>query len=189
MKKERRSVVKAIFQPLPPLINHQVRRKNMHLRNGIVTSIVCLLLVLAIFPISAEGKKYGKLYLREYQAKDADEAAILDTLIQYEKAFNSHDLEKLDLFFEKDAVYHPCGISNKYPISSGDCQKRLKVNFALYRFETYYDPEISVNGSEAVVKLLLETGSYLADYTFSLKKESQGWLVAAADYTNDHDKP
>ena len=165
--------------------DHHLTRK----RNAITIGFVCLLSLSLIHCISAEGKKYGKLYLREYQAKDADEAAILDTLIQYEKAFNSHDLEKLDSFFEKDAIYHPCGIDNKYPISSGDCQKRLKVNFAVFRFETYYDPEISVSGNEAAVKLLLETGNYLADYSFSLRKESQGWLVASADYTNDHYKP
>ena len=159
------------------------------MRNAITVGLICLLSLSLATLVSAEGKKYGKLYLREYQARNADEASILDTLIQYEKAFNSHDLEKLDSFFEKDAVYHPCGIDNKYPISSGDCQKRLKVNFAIFRFETYYDPEISVNGDEAVAKLLLETGSYLADYTFSLRREGQGGLIAAADYTNDHDQP
>jgi hypothetical protein len=45
-----------------------------------------------------------------------------------------------------------------------------------------------VNGSEATVRFLLETGAYLADYTFVLIKEGETWLISAADYTNDHDK-
>ena len=40
----------------------------------------------------------------------------------------------------------------------------------MYQYETYYDPQVSLNGDKAVVKLLLETGPYLADYTFSLSK-------------------
>jgi hypothetical protein len=88
-------------------------------------------------PVFAQqGKKYGKIYLREYQAKNADEAAILDTLIQYEKGFNSHDLQKLLSFFSKDAVYHPCGVDTKYPIGSRDCQHRLRYNFISFGFET-----------------------------------------------------
>ena len=159
------------------------------LQNLALIFVVCLAGLVAISPIAAQqGKKYGKLYLKEYQPRSADEKAIVDVLLQYEQAFNSHDLQKLTSFFVKDAVYHPCGIDAKYPIASSDCQKRLKVNFTLFRFETYYDPEISVNGDTATANFLLETGDYLADYTFSLKRDGQSWLISAADYVNDRDK-
>jgi hypothetical protein len=152
--------------------------------------LICFVSFVVASPLIAEqGKKYGKLYLREYAAKSADETAIMDTLIQYEKAFNSHDLQKLLSLFEKDAVYRPCGVDWKNSIGSKDCQNRLKVNFITFGFETYYDPVISVTGSDATVKLLLETGPYLADYTMTLKKEEHGWLVASCDYRNDHNKP
>jgi beta-lactamase regulating signal transducer with metallopeptidase domain len=38
------------------------------------------------------GKKYGALHLMEYQVKNAEEAGVLTTLIQFENAFNSHEL-------------------------------------------------------------------------------------------------
>lgn len=157
---------------------------------SVIVSLVCLFSLVATAPIMAEqGKKYGKLYLKEYQTKTAEEEAILKTLIQYEAAFNSHDLLKLLSLFTKDAVYMPCGTGyTKYPIGSKDCQNILKRNFSSFGFETYYDPEISVNGSKAVVKLLIETGGYLADYTFHLSKRGQGWLVSEANYKNDRSK-
>jgi hypothetical protein len=169
-----------------PDTNHHGNRG----RKFCVISLLCLLSFVVTIPLAAEqGKKYGKLYLREYTAKGADEAAILDTLLQYERAFNSHDLKTLLSFFANDATYHPCGVDNKYAIGAKDCQNRIKVNFVSFGFETYYDPVISIKGNEAVVKLLLETGDYLADYTISLKKDDQSWLISACDYANDHLKP
>lgn len=134
------------------------------------------------------GKKYGTLYLKEYQPKTADEEAVLDTLVQYESAFNSHDLQKLLSLFATDAVYRPCGVDVKYSIGSKDCQERIKYNFGFFKFETYYDPRILFDGPRAVVKLLLETGDYLADYTFVLSRQGKAWLVSGADYTNDRPK-
>jgi hypothetical protein len=149
--------------------------------------IVCLLSLLTIAPITAEqGKKYGKLYLKEYQPKTAEETAIIKTLIQYEAAFNTHDLRSFVSCFTKDAIYMPCGDGVKRPIASKDCQDIVVRNFGSFGFETYYDPSITVNGSKAVVKLLIETGVYLADYTFNLSMKDQEWLVSEAEYTNDH---
>lgn len=159
-------------------------------KNTFLVGFVCLLAFLATIPLSAqEGKKYGKLYLREYQAKTADEAAIVNVLMQYDAAFNSHDLQKLLSFFAKDAIYMPCGNSyEKYPAASKECQNIIKRNFGLFGFETYYDPTIAVNGNKAIVKLLIETGDYLADYTFFLTRVGQDWQVQEADYTNDRGK-
>ena len=133
------------------------------------------------------AKKYGKLYLREYQAKSADEAAIIDMLAQYEAAFNSHDLQKFLSFFTKDATYMPCGSGYMtFPAASQDSKDRITRNFGSFVFETYYDPVITVKGNKADVKLLLESGSWLADYAFTLRKGTPGWQVFATAYTHDH---
>jgi hypothetical protein len=152
--------------------------------------LVCLFGIAILGPISAQqGKKYGTHYLKEYQAKNADETAILDILLQYEKAFNSHDLRKMVALFTNDGIYMPCGNNYiRYSIGSKDCQTVLQRNFSLFGFETYYDPHISVNGDKATINLLLETGTYLADYKFILRKADQHWLVLDAEYTNDRDK-
>jgi len=134
-----------------------VLRKRDHYKI-ILISFVCLLSLLAINPITAqEGKRYGKISLKEYEPKTGDEATIIDTLIEYENGFNSHDIQKLLSFFAKDAMYRPCGKNTKYPIGSKACQNLIKYNFGSFKFETYYDPRISVNGNKAVVNLLLET--------------------------------
>jgi hypothetical protein len=152
--------------------------------------LVCLFSIAIFTPISAQqGKKFGAHYLKEYHAKNADETAILDTLMQYETAFNAHDLQKMIALFTKDGIYMPCGNNYiRYSISSKDCQTVLQRNFSLFGFETYYDPQIKVNGDKAAINLLLETGAYLADYQFTLQKVNQRWLVLDAEYTNDRNK-
>ncbi len=173
-----------------------ILRAGHSVKKGVILFALTALLLGALVVGSAAGldtagqtsRKYGKLYLAEYPAKDADEAAILNTLIQYETAFNSHDLQKLLSLFAEGATYHPCGVDSRYAIGSQQCQNILRLNFRIFKFEKYYDPKISVNGETAAVTLLLETGDYLADYTFALKKENQIWLVTKADYANDHEK-
>ena len=168
-------------------------RGGKTMKKGVILFGLAALLLGAAVLVSAAGedtgKKYGTVYLTEYQVRNADEAAILDGLIQYENAFNSHDLRKLLSLFSKGAIYMPCGTEyTRYPIASQDCQDVLARNFSIFKFETYYDPEITVKGSKAVVHLLLETGDYLAEYTFVMNKEGQSWLVSEASYKNDRGK-
>ena len=93
-------------------------------------------------------------------------------------------LPKLLSLFAKDGVDHPCGIGAKYPVGSKECQDYIRFNFALYKFERYYDPRISVAGGRAVVKLLLESGDYLADYSFALSRQGERWMVSETDWDN-----
>jgi hypothetical protein len=76
----------------------------------------------------------------------------------------------------------------RYPIASQHCQDLTKDAFHSYGFETYYDPVITVSGGKAVVKALIETGSYLGDYTFKLVRKDKAWLVSDASYVNIHYK-
>jgi BlaR1 peptidase M56 len=167
-------------------------RARKTVRHGLLLFGLAVLMLAATAMMGASGldapgtagKKYGSLYLREYRAKTADEATILAMLTQYESAFNSHDLSKFLSLFARDGVYHPCGVSAKLPIASKDCQDLIVYNFGFLKFERYFDPRISVNGRRAVVNLLLETGDYLADYTFLLSKPDRGWIVSATDYAS-----
>ena len=47
---------------------------------------------------------------------------------------------------------------------------------------------ISVNGDKAIVKLLLESGEYLADYTATMQKMGQSWLISKNEYENERYK-
>ena len=155
---------------------------------ALLIGVIAVLSASGIETISQGGKKYGKVYIREYRAKTADETAILDTLMQCETAFNSHDLRKLVSLFANDGSYRPCGASRKYSIGSQDCLERIKDNFIFFKFETFYDPSMTINGDKAAVKLLLESGDYLADYSFVLTRKGRSWLVSEADYSNEHVK-
>ncbi|HUI69076.1 MAG TPA: hypothetical protein VL354_01060 [Spirochaetia bacterium] len=90
--------------------------------------------------------------------------------------------------FTKDGTYMPCSTYTTYPIGSPKCQDATKANFYTLKFETYYDPMISVTGDEAVVKALVESGAYLADYTFTLQRSGTSWLVKDARYAHDRYK-
>jgi len=154
-------------------------------RKGMAVGFLCLLAILASVPLFAqEGKKYGKLFLKEYQPKNEDEASIIQTLMQLEGAFNSHDLQTFVSSFTKDAAYRPCG-AGQSPIASKACQDRIKLNFVSFMYETYYDPEISIDGDKAAVKLRLKTGGWLADYTAWLQKAGKVWLITKNDYENE----
>ena len=155
---------------------------------ALLIGVIAVLSASGIETTSQGGKKYGNLYLREYRAKATDERAILDTLMQCETAFNSQDLQKLVSLFAVDGSYRPCGVNRKYSIGSQDCLDRIKDNFIFFRFETFYDPSMTINGDKATVKLLLESGDYLADYSFVLKRKGRSWLVSEADYSNEHVK-
>ena len=152
-------------------------------RTGVMVILVCLSLLLLLTPISAQqGKKYGELYLNEYEAKTADEETIIDTLVQCEAAFNSDDLEKFVSLFTEDGVYRPWG-AGESPIASDFCQTILKYNFISYN-ETFYDPVISVVGNTATVKLLLEAGNILFDYIVWMQKVGAVWLISKNDYSH-----
>jgi hypothetical protein len=169
-----------------------ILKRGKHMRYGVLLFCLAVLVLGGIAVMSASGfdapeqavKKYGSLLLREYRPKTPDEAGILATLTQVEAAFTSHDLQKFVSLFAMDAVYHPCGVSAKFPIESKHCRDMIEYNFGLLKFERYYDPRISVDGRRAVVKILLETGGFLADYTFVLARQDRGWMVSETDYAN-----
>jgi hypothetical protein len=169
-----------------------ILKRGKHMKHGLLLFCLAVLILGAIAVLSASGldapnageKKYGSLLLSDYRPKTPDEVGILATLTQCEAAFTSHDLQKFNSLFARDAVYHPCGVSAKYPIESKYCQDLIKYNFGFLKFEKYYDPRITVHGSRAVVKILIETGDYLGDYTFVLTEQSRGWMVSETDYAN-----
>jgi hypothetical protein len=152
------------------------------------TALACVLALVAAIPVAAQqGKKYGTRLLKEYAPKTAEEAAVLKVLICYQDAFNAHDLQKFVSMFVKDGAYRPCG-STSQPIASKECQQILTYNFGAYGFETYYDPQISVDGRKATVKLLAESGDYLADYTLWMQKVGPAWFVLKNDFINIRQK-
>jgi hypothetical protein len=58
-------------------------------RVRILVGLACIFSLLAAVPtVAQQGKKYGKLYLKEYTAKTPDEAAIIKLLIQYQDAWD-----------------------------------------------------------------------------------------------------
>ena len=167
-----------------------IQTRIANARTGVMITFACLSLLLALAPISAQqGKKYGKLNLNEYNAKTAEEKAIINTLMRYEDAFNAHDLNKFVSLFKKDGIYLPCGDEvSARPIASKECQDRLKFNFDLFKFETFYDPVISIDGNNATVNLLMETGDYLTDYTIWMQKVGNVWFISKNDHKNSRYK-
>lgn len=163
---------------------------SWHTRATIPGALICLLCVLATLAAAAEFKKYGKLYLnlREYQAESADEAAIVSTLIQFERAFNSGNLKKFNSFFTKDALHRLDGTDIWYSIGSSDCQSILTACFGAFQFEIFCDPKISAKDDGAIVELVLETRSCFARYTLSLRAGQQGWQIWKAEYTHERPK-
>ncbi len=150
-----------------------------------------LLLAAALLGATGQdpGKRYGSLYLTEYRVRNADEARILDTLIQFENGFNSHSLQGMLSVFVQGGLYMPrtCWYT-KFPVASPYCQRVIEQDFGMFKFQTFYDPAITVSGDTAVVRLLLETGDYLDDFTFTMEKEAGGWRVLDAWGRNDRVK-
>ena len=142
--------------------------------------LACVLFLLATVAISCQqGKKYGKLYFKEYQAKNADEAAIINVLNQYQAAFRSHDIQKLVSLFDKNGTYMSTTFQNHLPVASQQCQDRIKDDSRAFGgFWNWYDPVITVTGDKAVVKVLSEFKYFLEDDTYTLVREGNDWLLS-----------
>ena len=81
----------------------------------------------------------GKILLKEYKAKNADEEKIIATLINYEQAYNAHDKDKLLSFFSADAKLMPCGEMG-IQVSKADYAKRFPSKWSSYPEYMFYGP-------------------------------------------------
>ena len=156
----------------------------------VLVVLACVLSLLATVAISCQqGKKYGKLYFKEYQPKNADEAAIINVLDQYGAVLRSHDIQKFVSLFDKNGTYESSTSANHLPVASQKCQDLIRDDFRSFgEFGNWYDPVITVGGDKAVVKVLAESKWFLTDDTFRLVRNGKDWLVSDVGYTNVRSK-
>jgi len=153
----------------------------------VFVAFACVVSLLATVAISCQqGKKYGKLYFKEYQPKNADEAAIINVLNQYQAAYRSHDIQKFLSLFDKNGTYMSNTFGPHLPIASQRCQDLIKDDFR--GSVNWYDPVITVSGDKAVVKVLVEHFFFLTDNTFTLVRKDKDWLVLDAGWANGRSK-
>ena len=99
----------------------------------------------------------GKVLLKEYKAKNAEEENIIAALIAYEKAYNEKDKERLLSSYSADAKLTPCGEAWS-KISKVDYAKIFPDKWKSYPKYMFYNPEVTIIGKMAELKLNLTSG-------------------------------
>lgn len=123
----------------------------------------------------------GKVLLSDYKANNAEEEEIIATLIDYQKAYNENDKEKLLSFFREDAKLTPCGESWSQ-VSKDDYATRFPDKWKSYPKYEFYNPEILISGNKAKVKSGLESGGWSVYYEINMIKENGKWLIQETSF-------
>ena len=125
----------------------------------------------------------GKVLLKEYKAKNADEEKIIAALIGYEQAYNDQDKERLLSFYSADAKLTPCGEMGSQ-VSKADYAEKFPGKWSLYPGYMFYNPEITTMGNMAELKLNLVSGGWTFDYQITMINENGNWMIQETFYSD-----
>lgn len=136
------------------------------------------LLVVSLFLFGFEGK----VFLGEYKAKNAEEEKIIETLTNFEEAYNKHNLDGALSHCSATVKIMPC--AEFVQVSKEDFIKRFPSYFYIFPSYAFYNPEIQAFGSKAKLNMQLETGIWLLDYKVNMVKEKEIWLIEETSWEN-----
>ena len=122
----------------------------------------------------------GKVLLSEYKAKNFEEESIIEALIDYEKAYNEKDKERLLSFFSADAKLKPCGEWSQF--FKDDYAKKNPDKWISYPECQFYNPEVLITGKMAELKLNLASGGWIVDYKINMVNENGKWLIQETSF-------
>jgi len=142
------------------------------------TLMIFSLLVGTLFLCGFEGK----VLLGDYKAQNAEEEKIVETLINYEKAYNEHNLERAFSYCTESVKLTPC--AEYVEVSKEDFVKRFPGQFYIFPTYTFYKPAIEVDGGKADLNLRLDAGRWAFDYKIIMVKEKDNWLIQETSWEN-----
>ena len=125
----------------------------------------------------------GKVLLKEYKAKNADEEKIIAALMDYEQAYNKNDKVKLLSFYSEDAKLTPCGETGTQ-VPKNEYAEKFPAKWNSYPDYMFYNPEITRMGNMAELKLNLISGGWTVDYEIKMVNENGNWLIQETSYKN-----
>ena len=141
--------------------------------------IIVSFLAISLFLFGCGGKTLSK----DLKAKNADEKKIIETLIDYEQAYNAHDKTKLLSFFSSDAKLMPCGEMGSQ-VSKIDYAKRFPGKWSSYPKYVFSNPVVTTMENKANLKSTLVSGGWTTDYRIMMIKENGNWLIQETSYSN-----
>jgi hypothetical protein len=118
--------------------------------------------------------------LQDYKPENENEAAIKQTLLQWETSWNNHNVEK-HLFLWNANASIMYGTDRK--IASKEeyidiLPERMKANPELHLGA----PKISIKGKDAYVKTSIKIGQRTTPVTFHMIKDANGWSFIGWEY-------
>ena len=136
-----------------------------------------ILLAAALFLFGFDGK----IILSDYKANNAEEEKIIANLIDYQKAYNEKDKDRLLSFFSADAKLKPCGDVTQ--LSKDEYAKIFPDKWKYYPEYEFFNPKILLFGtSTAEVKLNLSSGGWIVDYQIDMVNENGKWFIQQTSY-------
>lgn len=121
--------------------------------------------------------------LKNYKPANPDEAAIISTLMAFEKSYNSGDQKAvLDLFVDDARITYGDPRGKKVGTKE-EYGKILPERFRTVGSLWISDPKIRIEGDMATVKTTVGSKfGEVPNYIFRLKKHGDKWLIVATEY-------
>jgi len=138
-----------------------------------------VLLLFLMVPLTVYAA--GPLPLKDYEAKNADEEAIKNALLNYVEEWNNYDREGVLSCLHEDAqcmVWGNSGTFTKDDLSNASLKK-----IKLERWYGFYDPKMKIETDKAVVNATLITGHSIAAHVFHMLRATDRWLITKVEYT------
>jgi hypothetical protein len=124
----------------------------------------------------------GPLPLKDYQAKNADEEAIKNVLLNYVQEWNNYDKEGVLSCLHEDAqcmVWANSGTFTKDDLSNASL-KKMKPRL----WHGFYDPKMNIEADKGVVNATLITGHGTpVAHEFHMLRGTDRWLIMKVEYT------
>jgi hypothetical protein len=113
--------------------------------------------------------------LKDYKAKNEDEAAILDVLKGLSEGWKKKDKQQILSFFHENAQFVNMSLK---PISKDQMIQTEVKDWGIARvWYGYYDVKIKIDGDKATVNALQMTSAGDFPVNFQMLRENQKWLV------------
>jgi len=138
-----------------------------------------VLLLFMMVPLTVYA--VSPLPLKDYEAKNADEEAIKNVLLNYVEEWNNYDREGVLSCLHEDAqcmVWGNSGTFTKDDLSNASL-KKMKPR----RWYGFYDPKMKIEADKAVVNATLMTGHSIVAHEFHMLRGTDRWLIMKVEYT------
>ena len=117
--------------------------------------------------------------LKNYKAKNPDEAAIIELLQDYLEGWQKEDKQKILSCFHENSQY--MDKRGKY-ITKKEMIETNISDWTNSKWYDFYDPKIKIDGDKAVVNLVVARSMGIRQANLQMLRENQKWQILKQEW-------